>query len=127
MPTDFRFFYEEEAPLWDKVTAVATKIYGASEVTADSKVRAQIKKLQADGYGHYPICIAKTQYSFSTDPLLHGAPSGHVINIREVRLAAGAEFIVMVCGDIMTMPGLPKVPSAAAIDVDESGRIVGLF
>lgn len=127
MPTDFRFVYEEEAPLWDKVTAVATKIYGASEVTADSKVRAQIKKLQADGYGHYPVCIAKTQYSFSTDPLLRGAPSGHVLNIREVRLAAGAEFIVMVCGDIMTMPGLPKVPSAAAIDVDESGRIVGLF
>jgi formate--tetrahydrofolate ligase len=127
MPTNFRFVYEEEAPLWDKVTAVATKIYGASEVTADSKVRAQIKKLQADGYGHYPICIAKTQYSFSTDPLLRGAPSGHVLNIREVRLAAGAEFIVMVCGDIMTMPGLPKVPSAAAIDVDESGRIVGLF
>jgi formate--tetrahydrofolate ligase len=127
MPTDFRFVYEEEAPLWDKVTAVATKIYGASEVTADSKVRAQIKKLQADGYGHYPVCIAKTQYSFSTDPLLRGAPSGHVINIREVRLAAGAEFIVMVCGDIMTMPGLPKVPSAASMDVNESGRIVGLF
>ena len=127
MPTDFRFVYEEEAPLWDKVTAVATKIYGSTEVTADWKVRAQIKKLQADGYGHYPVCIAKTQYSFSTDPLLRGAPSGHVLNIREVRLAAGAEFIVMVCGDIMTMPGLPKVPSAAAIDVDESGRIVGLF
>ena len=127
MPTDFRFVYEEEMPLWDKAIAVATKIYGASEVTADSKVRAQIKKLQTDGYGHYPICIAKTQYSFSTDPLLRGAPSGHVINIREVRLAAGAEFVVMVCGDIMTMPGLPRVPSAAAIDVDESGRIVGLF
>ncbi|MDQ3188949.1 MAG: formate--tetrahydrofolate ligase [Pseudomonadota bacterium] len=126
-PADFRFVYEDDATLWDKVKAVATKIYGASEVTADSKVRAQIKKLQEDGYGRYPICIAKTQYSFSTDPLLRGAPSGHVINIREVRLAAGAEFVVMVCGDIMTMPGLPKVPSAAAIDVDESGRIVGLF
>jgi len=127
MPADFRFVYEDDATLWEKVKAVATKIYGASEVTADSKVRAQIKKLQEDGYGRYPICIAKTQYSFSTDPLLRGAPSGHVINIREVRLAAGAEFVVMVCGDIMTMPGLPKVPSAAAIDVDESGRIVGLF
>jgi formate--tetrahydrofolate ligase len=127
MPADFRFVYEDDATLWQKVKAVATKIYGASEVTADSKVRAQIKKLQEDGYGRYPICIAKTQYSFSTDPLLRGAPSGHVINIREVRLAAGAEFVVMVCGDIMTMPGLPKVPSAAAIDVDESGRIVGLF
>ena len=126
-PADFRFVYEDSATLWDKVKAVATKIYGASEVTADSKIRAQIRKLQEDGYGHYPICIAKTQYSFSTDPSLRGAPSGHVINIREVRLAAGAEFVVMVCGDIMTMPGLPKVPSAAAIDVDESGRIVGLF
>ena len=126
-PADFQFVYEDDATLWEKVEAVATKIYGASEVTADSKIRAQIKKLQEDGYGHYPICIAKTQYSFSTDPLLRGAPSGHVINIREVRLAAGAEFVVMVCGDIMTMPGLPKVPSAAAIDVDESGRIVGLF
>ena len=127
MPADFQFVYEDDATLWEKVKAVATKIYGASEVTADSKIRAQIRKLQEDGYGHYPICIAKTQYSFSTDPLLRGAPSGHVINIREVRLAAGAEFVVMVCGDIMTMPGLPKVPSAAAIDVDESGRIVGLF
>ena len=127
MPADFQFVYEDDATLWEKVKAVATKIYGASEVTADSKIRAQIKKLQEDGYGRYPICIAKTQYSFSTDPLLRGAPSGHVINIREVRLAAGAEFVVMVCGDIMTMPGLPKVPSAAAIDVDESGRVVGLF
>jgi len=127
IPADFRFVYEDDATLWEKVTAVATKIYGASEVTADSKIRAQIKKLQDDGYGRYPVCIAKTQYSFSTDPLLRGAPSGHVINIREVRLAAGAEFIVMVCGDIMTMPGLPKVPSAAAIDVDDNGKIVGLF
>src|SRR6266704_5450371 len=90
------------------------------------KIRAQIKKLQEDGYGHYPICIAKTQYSFSTDPLLRGAPTGHVINIREVRLAAGAEFIVMVCGDIMTMPGLPKVPSAVKIDL-VGGKVVGLF
>ena len=102
-------------------------IYGASEVTADSKVRAQIKKLQADGYGHYPVCVAKTQYSFSTDPLLRGAPSGHVVNIREVRLAAGAEFVVMVCGDVMTMPGLPKEPSAAKIDITDDGKVVGLF
>src|SRR4030095_4735199 len=106
---------------------VATKIYGASEVTADSRVRAQIKKLQADGYGNYPVCVAKTQYSFSTDPLLHGAPSGHVVNIREVRLASGAEFVVMVCGDGMTMPGLPKEPSAAKIDLTDDGKIVGLF
>ncbi|MCC7461790.1 MAG: formate--tetrahydrofolate ligase [Gammaproteobacteria bacterium] len=126
-PADFRFVYEESASLWDKVTAIATKIYGAGEVTADSKVRAQLRKLQEDGYGHYPVCIAKTQYSFSTDPKLRGAPSGHSINIREVRLAAGAEFVVVVCGDIMTMPGLPKVPSASAIDVADDGRISGLF
>jgi formate--tetrahydrofolate ligase len=90
-------------------------------------VRNQIKKLQEDGYGHYPVCVAKTQYSFSTDPQLRGAPIGHIVTIREVRLAAGAEFIVMVCGDIMTMPGLPKVPSADAIDVDDSGKIIGLL
>ena len=107
--------------------AIATKIYGASDITADSKVRAQIKMLQESGYGHYPICVAKTQYSFSTDPQLRGAPSGHVVNIREVRLAAGAEFIVMICGDIMTMPGLPKVPSAVNIDVTDDGKITGLF
>ena len=126
-PADFRFVYEDEATLWEKVVAVATKIYGAGAVTADLKIRAQIDTLQADGYGHYPVCIAKTQYSFSTDPQKRGAPSGHTINIREVRLAAGAEFVVMVCGDIMTMPGLPKVPSSHAIDVGDDGRIVGLF
>ncbi len=126
-PNSFKFVYEEQSPLWDKMKAIATKIYGASDITADSKVRAQIKKLQESGYGHYPICVAKTQYSFSTDPQLRGAPSGHVVNIREVRLAAGAEFIVMICGDIMTMPGLPKVPSACSIDVDDEGKIVGLF
>ena len=126
MPSDFRFVYEDDATLLNKVKAVATKIYSASEVTADSKVRAQIKKLQQDGYGHYPVCIAKTQYSFSTDPQLRGAPSGHVMNIREVRLAAGAEFIVMICGDIMTMPGLPKIPSAEKIDLVD-GKVVGLF
>ena len=126
-PSNFRLVYEDDATLWEKIRAIATKIYGASEVTADSKVRAQIKKLQEDGYGHYPVCVAKTQYSFSTDPQLRGAPSGHSINIREVRLAAGAEFVVMVCGDIMTMPGLPKVPSACKIDLDEHGKVVGLF
>ena len=126
-PTNFKFVYEEQATLWDKITAIATKIYGAAEVTADSKVRGQIKRLQDEGYGHYPVCVAKTQYSFSTDPQRRGAPSGHSINIREVRLAAGAEFVVMVCGDIMTMPGLPKVPSANAIDVNDEGKIVGLF
>jgi len=126
-PSDFKFVYDEKDTLWDKMKAIATKIYGASDITADSKVRGQIKKLQESGYGHYPICVAKTQYSFSTDPQLRGAPSGHVVNVREVRLAAGAEFIVMICGDIMTMPGLPKVPSACAIDVTDDGKIVGLF
>ncbi|MBK7658854.1 MAG: formate--tetrahydrofolate ligase [Betaproteobacteria bacterium] len=126
-PNDFKYVYEESATLWDKMKAIATKIYGAADITADSKVRGQIKRLQESGYGHYPVCVAKTQYSFSTDPQLRGAPSGHVVNVREVRLAAGAEFVVMVCGDIMTMPGLPKVPSACAIDVDDTGRISGLF
>jgi formate--tetrahydrofolate ligase len=126
-PSAFRFVYEDATPLWDKMKAIATKIYGASDITADSKVRTQIKKLQDDGYGHYPVCVAKTQYSFATDAGLRGAPSDHVVNVREVRLAAGAEFIVMICGDIMTMPGLPKVPSAEAIDLDANGKVVGLF
>jgi len=124
--SDFHFLYEDEQPLWDKMKAIATKIYGASDITADTDVRNKIKKLQ-ETYGHYPVCVAKTQYSFSTDPKLRGAPSNHVVNIREVRLAAGAEFVVMVCGDIMTMPGLPKVPSAEKIDIDENGKVVGLF
>ncbi len=127
VPSDFKFVYEDSLPLWDKIKAIATKIYGAGEVTADAKVRSQIRKLQEDGYGHYPVCVAKTQYSFSTDAQLRGAPSGHVINVREVRLAAGAEFVVMVCGDVMTMPGLPKVPSAEKIDLDDNGKVVGLF
>jgi formate--tetrahydrofolate ligase len=126
-PSDFRFVYEDSIPLWDKIKTVATKIYGASDITADTKIRAQIKKLQDEGYGHYPICIAKTQYSFSTDPALRGAPIGHVITIREIRLAAGAEFVVVMCGDIMTMPGLPKSPSSERIDIDETGKVVGLF
>jgi len=126
-PSTFKFVSEESEPLWQKMKIIATKIYGASDITADSKVRNQIKQLQDAGYGSYPVCVAKTQYSFSTDPKLRGAPSGHVVTIREVRLNAGAEFVVMICGDIMTMPGLPKVPSSVAIDVDESGKIVGLF
>ncbi len=126
-PNSFKFVYDEGETLWQKMKAIATKIYHASDITADTKVRQQIKQLQDSGYGHYPVCVAKTQYSFSTDPKLLGAPSGHVVNVREVRLAAGAEFIVMICGDVMTMPGLPKVPAANAIDVDESGKIVGLF
>ncbi len=126
-PNYFKFVYDEGAPLWDKMKAIATRIYGASEVTADSKVRARIRQLQDAGYGSYPVCVAKTQYSFSTDPKLRGAPTGHSVNIREVRLAAGAEFLVMICGDIMTMPGLPAVPAANNIDVDDNGRITGLF
>ena len=124
---NFHYVYEDDLSLWDKMSAIATKIYGAAGISADSKVRAQIARLQADGYGHYPVCVAKTQYSFSTDPAAKGAPSGHTVNVREVRLAAGAEFIVMVCGDIMTMPGLPKVPSANRIDIDADGKITGLF
>lgn len=124
---NFKFVYDEKDSLWDKVSAIATKIYGASEVVADTKVRKQIATLQASGYGNYPVCIAKTPYSFSTDPSLLGAPSGHVLSIREVRLNAGAEFVVMVCGDVMTMPGLPKTPASERIDVNESGQVVGLF
>jgi len=101
-------------------------VYRAAEVTADAKVRGRIRQLQESGYGHYPVCVAKTQYSFTTDPRVRGAPDGHVLNIREVRLAAGAEFVVMVCGDIMTMPGLPKAPSAEKIDLVD-GKVVGLF
>jgi formate--tetrahydrofolate ligase len=126
-PADMRFVYDDEATLWQKAEAVAKKIYGAAEVTADTKVRTQLRQLQDHGYGHYPVCIAKTQYSFSTDPQLRGAPNGHVLNIREARLAAGAEFVVLVCGDILSMPGLPERPSSIAIDVDDDGRIVGLF
>jgi formate--tetrahydrofolate ligase len=121
-----KFVYDDKDSLWEKISAVAKLVYRASEVTADTKVRAQIKKLQEDGYGHYPVCIAKTQYSFSTDAQKRGAPENHVINVREVRLAAGAEFVVMVCGDIMTMPGLPKLPSATKIDLID-GKVVGLF
>ncbi len=123
----FKFVYPDDAPLLDKITSIATKIYGAAGVSADSKVREQIRRLEESGYGHYPVCVAKTQYSFSTDATARAAPSGHTVNIREVRLAAGAEFIVMICGDVMTMPGLPKVPSAEKIDLDDDGKVVGLF
>lgn len=127
IPTDFHYLYDDADRLWDKMGAIATRLYGASEVTANASIRKRIRALQDAGYGHYPICVAKTQYSFSTDPKLRGAPSNHVLNIREVRLAAGAEFIVMVCGDILTMPGLPRTPSAEGIDIDADGNVVGLF
>jgi formate--tetrahydrofolate ligase len=127
LPSPLRPTCGADASLWDKMRAIATRIYGAADISADAKVRQQIADLQAAGYGHFPVCVAKTPYSFSTDATLRGAPTGHVVDIREVRLAAGAEFVVMVCGDIMTMPGLPKLPSSAAIDVGSDGRIVGLF
>ena len=125
-PKQMTFVYEDSATLWEKINSVATKIYGASEQSADAKVRNKLKELQESGYGEFPICIAKTQYSFSTDAALRGAPTGHVLNIREVRLSAGAQFIVIVCGEIMTMPGLPKVPSSERIDYID-GKVVGLF
>ena len=125
--SDFNTLYENEMSLWDKTEYIAKNIYGASEIIADKKVRNQFKKLEDDGFGSYPICMAKTQYSFSTDPLLMGAPSGHDVPIKEVRLSAGAEFIVVVCGEIMTMPGLPRVPAAEAIGLDEHKEIKGLF
>jgi formate--tetrahydrofolate ligase len=125
--SSLKFAYDDAVPLWDKVRAVAQKVYGAADVDAGPSVRTAIEALQNSGYGHFPICIAKTQYSFSNDATLRGAPTGHTLTVREVRLAAGAEFVVVVCGDVMTMPGLPKVPSAERIDIDDDGQIVGLF
>ena len=125
--SDFKPLYDNKMSLWDKTQFIAQNIYGASEIIADKKVRNQFKKLEDDGFGEYPICMAKTQYSFSTDPLLMGAPSGHDVPVREVRLSAGAEFVVVVCGEIMTMPGLPRVPASEGIDVDDEGLIQGLF
>ena len=125
--SDFKPLYDNKMSLWDKTQFIAQNIYGAAEIIADKKVRNQFKKLEDDGFGEYPICMAKTQYSFSTDPLLMGAPSGHDVPVREVRLSAGAEFVVVVCGEIMTMPGLPRVPASEGIDVDDEGLIQGLF
>ncbi|MBM3556802.1 MAG: formate--tetrahydrofolate ligase [Alphaproteobacteria bacterium] len=123
----FSPLYDTHLSLWDKAKTIATQLYGASDIVADMKVRQQFKDLQAGGYGELPICMAKTQYSFSTDPNLKGAPSNHVVPIRDVRLSAGAGFVVVITGDIMTMPGLPRVPSANSIHLDEKGRIQGLF
>jgi formate--tetrahydrofolate ligase len=124
---NFKFLYPDDLPLWEKMRTIAQQIYGARDITADKKVRDQIAELQGGGFGHYPICVAKTQYSFSTDPNLKGAPSDHILPIREVRVSAGAEFLVFICGEIMTMPGLPKVPAANNIEVTADGRISGLF
>ena len=125
-PTPLTFVYPDEMPLEEKINAVATRVYGAAGVNFDGKAKKRIDELQASGYGHFPVCIAKTQYSFSTDATLKGAPSGHTLDVREIRLSAGAEFVVVVCGEIMTMPGLPKVPSSEKIDLVD-GKVVGLF
>jgi formate--tetrahydrofolate ligase len=123
----FAPLYADDMPLWDKIKAVATQLYGARDISADKKVRQQLDDLQRGGFGHFPVCMAKTQYSFSTDPNLKGAPSGHIVPIREVRVSAGAEFIVAITGEIMTMPGLPRVPAANNIYLNEQGQIEGLF
>ena len=122
-----KYVYADKDPLWEKLHLVATKIYGAGDISASRRIRAEIDRLQNGGYGHYPICVAKTQSSFTTDASIRGAPRGHTVIIREVRLCAGAEFVVMICDDIMTMPGLPKEPCATRIDIDDEGKIVGLF
>jgi formate--tetrahydrofolate ligase len=122
-----KLLYPDEMPLFEKVRTIAKEIYRANDATADKAVKDQLKTWEEMGFGKLPVCIAKTQYSFSTNPDLKGAPVDHTINVREVRLSAGAEFIVAICGEIMTMPGLPKVPSADSIDVGADGRIVGLF
>ncbi len=123
----FKFLYEDDLSLFKKIEKIAQEIYSASEVVADTKVRQQLKDFEEKGYGKLPVCIAKTQYSFSTDPNLKGAPTGHVLPVREVRLSSGAEFIVVVCGEIMTMPGLPRVPAADSIKLNDKGEIEGLF
>jgi len=123
----FRTLYKDDLSLWEKARRVARELYGADDIIADKKVRDQFTAFEGEGYGHYPVCMAKTQYSFSTDPNLLGAPTGHVVPVREIRLAAGAEFVVVICGAIMTMPGLPRKPAANNIRVNDDGRIEGLF
>jgi formate--tetrahydrofolate ligase len=127
VPSDFRYLYQDDLPLWRKVESIARNIYGARDLEADKRVRNKFRRLEEDGHGQLPVCMAKTQYSFSSDPKLLGAPSHFDLTVRDVRLAAGAEFVVVYCGEIMTMPGLPRVPSAEKIDVDDDGRITGLF
>lgn len=124
--SQFTPLYDDDVPLWDKVRTIATQTYGAEDITADKKIRDQFQAYQDAGFGHFPVCIAKTQYSFSTDPKLMGAPTGHIVQIREIRLAAGAEFLVVVCGSVMTMPGLPRQPAASGMGVNEGGEIYGL-
>lgn len=126
-PAELRFTYEDSDPFWSKIDQVAKKVYGASEVTGDKRVRDKVRRLQDDGHGAYPICIVKTQYSFSTDPKLRGAINGHVFHVRDVYLANGAGFLVVLTGEVMTMPGLPRHPAAEGIDIDANGQIVGLI
>ena len=125
--SQFAPLYPTEMPLFEKINTIATRIYRADEAIADASVRNQLHQWEKDGFGNLPVCMAKTQYSFTTDPTVLGAPTHHTVPVREVRLAAGAGFIVAICGDIMTMPGLPKVPSAEHIHLDENGQIEGLF
>ena len=124
---NFSPIYPDDMPLFEKMEAIAKRIYRADEVLADQKIRDQLRQWEDQGYGNLPVCMAKTQYSFSTDPTLRGAPTGHSVPVREVRLSAGAGFIVAICGEIMTMPGLPRVPSAEAIMLNDQGQIEGLF
>jgi formate--tetrahydrofolate ligase len=126
-PSNFKPLYPDDMPLAEKVRTIAKELYGAADISYDSSVKSRFAELEKEGFGNLPVCIAKTQYSFSTDQNAKGAPSGHTIPVRELRLSAGAEFVVVVCGDIMTMPGLPKVPAANNIAVDSDGRIAGLF
>ena len=124
---DFKLLYPDEMPLRDKIKTIAQKIYRARDIACDGAVESRLAELQKGGFGHFPVCIAKTQYSFSTDANAKGAPTDHTLGVREIRLSAGAEFVVAVCGEIMTMPGLPRVPAANSIDLTENGRITGLF
>ncbi|MCY4098697.1 MAG: formate--tetrahydrofolate ligase, partial [Rhodospirillales bacterium] len=125
--TPFRPLYPDDLGLWEKIELIAREIYGAASASAPPNVRSQIEKFEDEGYGHYPVCMAKTQYSFSTDPARKGAPSGHTLSVREVRIAAGAEFLVAICGNMMTMPGLPREPAANRIRLDAQGQVEGLF
>ena len=125
--TKFKYLYSDETPILEKIEKIAKDIYKAKRIEVDENIKEQIKKIEQSGFGKFPVCIAKTQYSFSTDPKLKGAPSGHVLPVREVRLSTGAEFVVVVCGSIMTMPGLPRVPAADSIRVNDKGEVEGLF
>ena len=126
-PSRFRLTYPDDMTLWDKVRTVAQNVYGAQGIIADKSVRTAFDEASANGFGHYPVCIAKTQYSFSSDPNLKGEGISHVLPIRQLRISGGSEFAVAICGDIMTMPGLPRVPAAEAINLDDDGNVVGLF